>query len=113
MWSVELELEVEEWLDTLSAAEFATVLPHIERLADRGSALRMPASKPLGDGLFELRFDLSNATWRIPFFFEAGRRIILLTVFHKQRMNERNEITRARAAMARCIAEAHTAEQDD
>ena len=113
MWSVELEPEVEEWLDTLSTIEFATVLPHIERLADRGSALRMPASRPLGDGLFELRFDMSNAAWRIPFFFVPERRIVLLTVFRKQRMNERQEITRARAAMTRCIAEAHTAEEDD
>ncbi len=113
MWSVELEPEVEEWLDTLSTIEFATVLPHIERLADRGSTLRMPASRPLGDGLFELRFDMSNAAWRIPFFFVPERRIVLLTVFRKQRMNERQEITRARAAMTRCIAEAHTAEEDD
>lgn len=113
MWSVELEPEVEEWLDTLTTIEFATVLAHIERLADRGSALRMPASRPLGDGLFELRFDMSDAAWRIPFFFVPERRIVLLTVFRKQRMNERQEITQARAAMTRCIAEAHTAEEDD
>jgi hypothetical protein len=41
------------------------------------------------------------------------RRIVLLTVFRKQRMNERQEITRARAVMTRCIAEEHTAEEDD
>jgi putative component of toxin-antitoxin plasmid stabilization module len=104
---------VEEWLDTLYAAEFATVLAHIERLADRGSGLRMPASRPLGDGLFELRFDMSNGAWRVPFFFVSERRIVLLTVFRRQRMNERQEITRARAVMTRCIAEAHTAEEDD
>ena len=110
---MELEPEVEDWLDTLNASEFATVLPHIERLADRGSGLRMPASRPLGDGLFELRFDLSNAAWRIPFFFVPERRIVLLTAFRKQRMNERQENLRARAVMTRCIAEAHTAEEDD
>ena len=112
-WTVELEPEVEEWLDTLTTIEFATVLPHVERLAERGSALRMPASKPLGEGLFELRFDLARAAWRIPFFFAGRRRIVLLTVFHKPRMNEKHEITRARRAMTRCIAEAHTAEEDD
>ena len=111
-WNVELELEVEEWLDTLSPTGFALTLPHIERLAERGNRLRMPASKPLGDGLFELRFDLERVAWRIPFFFATGRRIVLLTVFRKQRMNERNEITRARAAMVRCIDEGHTAEED-
>ena len=113
MWSVELEPEVEQWLDALSPTEFATVLPHVERLASRGNSLRMPASKPLGDGLFELRFDLARAAWRIPFFFAADRRIVLLTVFRKQRMNERQEIARARTAMHRCIADAHTAPEDD
>ena len=76
-----------------------------------GDALTMPASKPLGDGLFELRFDLGPVAWRIPFFFVTGRRIVLLTVFPKQRMNERTEIARARGAMARCINEGHTAEE--
>jgi len=111
-WNVELEPEVEEWLDTLSPTEFALTLPHLERLAERGNRLRMPASKPLGDGLFELRFDLGPVARRIPFFFATGRRIVLLTVFRKQRMNERTETTRARAAMVRCIAEGHTAEED-
>jgi hypothetical protein len=60
MWEVELEPEVEGWLDTISFKEFASVLPHIERLADRGSALRMPASRSLGEGLFELRFSIST-----------------------------------------------------
>jgi len=32
---------------------------------------------------------------------------VLLTVFRKQRMNERAEVTRARAVMERCIAEKH------
>ena len=72
MWAVELEPEVEEWLDTISIKEFASVLPHIERLGDRGNALRMPASRSLGEGLFELRFDLNRVAWRISFFFTEG-----------------------------------------
>jgi hypothetical protein len=64
MWQVELEPEVEEWLDGITLKEFASVLPRIEQLAERGSALRMPASRPLGEGLFELRFDLSRVSWR-------------------------------------------------
>jgi hypothetical protein len=113
MWEVELEPEVEHWLDALPLTDFAAVLPHIERLAERGNQLRMPASRPLGDGLFELRFELHRVAWRIPFYFAKGRRIILLTVFHKQRMNESHEIERARSAMRRCIAEAHTADEED
>ena len=56
MWTVELESEVGQWMDRLSATEFAATLPHVERPAERGNQLRMPASRSLGDGLFELRF---------------------------------------------------------
>jgi hypothetical protein len=112
MWEVELEPEVEEWLDGITLKEFASVLPRIEQLGERGSALRMPASRSLGDGLFELRFDLNRVSWRISFFFADARRVVLLTVFRKQRMNERHEVERARVAMRRCVAEGHTAEED-
>jgi len=113
MWSVELEPEVEQWMSELSVHDFASALPHVERLAERGNLLRMPASRALGDGLFELRFDVLRVAWRITYFFATGRRIVLLTVFHKQRQNERAEVQRARWAMNRCITEGHTAEEDD
>ena len=112
MWEVELEPEVEEWLDTISIKQFASVLPHIERLAERGSALRMPASRTLGEGLFELRFDLNRVAWRLSFFFADNPRIVLLTVFRKQLTNERHEVERARTAMRRCITEGHTGKED-
>lgn len=113
MWSVEMEPEVETWLDNLSVREFATVLPHVERLAARGNQLRMPASRSLNGGLFELRFDLVRVAWRITYYFAEQCRIVLLTVFRKQRQNERAEVQRARRTMQRCIAEQHTAEEDD
>jgi hypothetical protein len=113
MWSVELEPEVERWMTALGAHDFAFVLAHVERLAERGNALRMPASRALGDGLFELRFDLLRSAWRVTYFFTTERRIVLLTVFRKQRQNERAEVQRARWTMGRCITEGHTAEEDD
>jgi hypothetical protein len=107
--SIELEPEVEAWFESLPVSTFATVAPHVERLAARGNASRMPASRALGDGLFELRFDVRGTAWRIPYFFSSRRTIVLLTVFRKQRMNERAEISRARAVMARCIDARHSA----
>jgi hypothetical protein len=109
---VELEPEVAEWLDGITLKEFASVLPCIEQLTERGRGLRMPASRSLGEGLFELRFDLNRVSWRISFFFADARRIVLSSVFRKQRMNERHEVEQARAAMGRCIAEGDTAEED-
>lgn len=113
MWSIELEPEVEAWFDNLTITEFASAAPHLERLADRGNLLRMPASRALGEGLFELRFDLQRVAWRITYYFAADRRIVLLTVFRKQRQNERHEVARARRAMETCIREAHSAEDEE
>ncbi len=98
-WSIELEPEVAEWLMSLKPNEFAYVEIRIDNLAKRGSSLRMPHSRSLGGGLFELRFDLDKVAQRITFYFTLDRRIILLTVFRKQRSNERFEVERARRAM--------------
>ena len=112
LWSIELEPEVESWLESLPAGQFATVASRIEYLAEHGAAIRMPRSRSLGEGLFELRFDLAEKAQRITFFFPEGKRVVLLTTFRKQRQNERAEVARARLAMARCIAEDHTVEGD-
>jgi len=97
-------------VESLPAGHFATVASRIEYLGEHGAAIRMPRSRSLGDGLFELRFDLAQKAQRITFFFPEGRRIVLLTTFRKQRQNERAEVARARQALARCIAEGHTVE---
>lgn len=104
---------MEQWLDQLRPGEFGAVAFHIDRLAENGARLRMPHSRALGEGLLELRVDLGRSAWRITYWFAPGRRIVLLTVFRKQRMNERAEVERGRRAMARCAAEAHTAEEDE
>ena len=60
MWAVEVEPEIERWLDSLPPKEFAAAQAHIMRLAEKGSQLRPPATRSLGDGLFELRFNLRS-----------------------------------------------------
>jgi len=112
-WSVEMEPEVEEWLDSLPPVLFAVVASRVDYLADVGASIRMPRSRSLGDGLFELRFDLGRLAQRITFFFPGERRIVLLTVFRKQRQNERAEVARARMAMRVCVEQAHTADEED
>ena len=112
MWSVELESEVEQWIDSLSLKEFARVVAAVERLSERGNQLRGPVSRSLGGGLFELRIDVGRTQRRITYYFAERQRIVLLTGFRKQRPNERAEVRRARQAMRRCIEEGHTAEED-
>lgn len=102
MTEVELHDEVVDWLATLSDAEWDRVVVIVDRLADLGSLARMPLSRSLGEGLFELRFTLGPTARRITYRFTKDGRIILLTTFRKQRNNERHEIDRARKAGAQC-----------
>jgi len=62
LWSIELEPEVERWLESLPAGQSATVASRIEYLAEHAALIRMPRSRSrsLGEGLFELRFDLTQ-----------------------------------------------------
>ena len=112
MMEVELETEVEEWIDSLTDANYATLLVQIDRLERMGAAIREPWSKSLGDGLYELRFDIDREAWRIA-YFAPNRRAVLLTIFRKQRNNERHEVQRARQAMRRCIADHEHGERNE
>jgi hypothetical protein len=103
---------VAEWIDGLTASEFGAVAFRIDRLASVGPTLRAPHSKALGDGLYELRFDLDRVAWRLTYWFAPQRRIVLLTAFRKQRMNERAEITKARRVLAICRSSHPAAEVD-
>ena len=102
MAEVELHDEVTQWMDMLSDDEWERTVIIVDRLADLGAAARMPLSRSLGDGLFELRFALGPTARRITYRFTKDARIILLTTFRKQRNNERNEIARARHVAAEC-----------
>jgi putative component of toxin-antitoxin plasmid stabilization module len=99
---IELHDEIVEWMASLDTIEWDRTVIVIDRLADLGSMARMPFSKALGDGLFELRFTLGPTSRRITYRFTKDNRIILLTTFRKQRNNERSEITRARQIADEC-----------
>jgi hypothetical protein len=99
---VELHDEVVEWMDSLDEDEWDRTVVVIDRLAALGSSARMPMSKSLGDGLFELRFTLGPTARRITYRFTKDGRAVLLTTFRKQRNNERSEIARARKAAEDC-----------
>ncbi|MGF1617944.1 MAG: type II toxin-antitoxin system RelE/ParE family toxin [Acidimicrobiia bacterium] len=113
--TVEAEPEVAEWLDELPDEQFGRVEFYIDLLADRGSQLGEPYTRQLHGKLRELRFYLgpTGDAVRITYYIASGRRIILLTVFRKQRRRERSEIHRAVRAMEKCIAAGHTAEDED
>ncbi|MCP3857285.1 MAG: XRE family transcriptional regulator, partial [Actinomycetia bacterium] len=91
-----------EWFDELSQTEWERASVVIDRLAGLGSQARMPFSRSLGDGLFEIRFTLGSTVRRITYRFTGDGRIILLTTFREQRNNERAEVVRARNIAEDC-----------
>ena len=99
---VELHDEVVDWLASLGDADWHRAVVVIDRLASLGSRARMPLSRSLDGGLFELRFSLSSTARRITYRFTPDGRIVLLTTFRKQRDNERAEVVRARKVAERC-----------
>lgn len=112
--SVELEPEVVGWLEGLPDDQFGRVEFYIDLLADRGAQLAEPYTRQLQGKLRELRFYLGmqGDAVRITYYIATGRRIILLTVFRKQRQRERSDIDRAVRAMEKCIAKGHTVEDE-
>lgn len=99
---VDLHDEVVDWLAGLGDADWNRVVVVIDRLASLGSRARMPLSRSLDGGLFELRFSLGSTARRITYRFTSDGRIVLLTTFRKQRDNERAEVARARDIAERC-----------
>lgn len=108
--TVELEPEVRDWLESLSTAHFATAAFYVDLLSEQGVLLSEPYTRQLDGKLRELRFHLDGDAVRVTYWITTGRRIVLLTVFRKTRMREEREVERARRALRRCIAQAHTAE---
>ena len=111
--TIELELEVRDWLEKLPAAHFATAAFYVELLAEYGPLLGEPYTRQLDGKLRELRFHLDGEPVRVTYWITSGRRIVLLTEFRKTQRREGREVERARKAMRRCIALAHEVEDDE
>ncbi|MFG6195999.1 type II toxin-antitoxin system RelE/ParE family toxin [Nonomuraea sp. JJY05] len=99
--SVELEPEVREWLEKLSADSFARAAFYIDLLAAEGPLVGEPYTRQIDGKLRELRFYLGDLTMRISYWIASDRRIILLTVFHKTRMRK---IEKRTGRGGRCLA---------
>ncbi|MCL1692582.1 MAG: type II toxin-antitoxin system RelE/ParE family toxin [Actinomycetia bacterium] len=115
-WGViKIEPEVVQWLEQLPDNQFGRVESSIDRLGNLGVHLGEPHTRQLSGKLRELRFYLGSSgdAYRSTYYVATGRRIVLLTVFRKQRRRERAEIKRAMRAMDRCITEGHTTEAGD
>lgn len=86
-----------EFLLSLDKKMRAKMMRTIELLATNGTDLREPYSKPLSDGIFELRAKIGSDTSRVLYFFVIGRKVILTNGFVKKtQKTPAKEIERAK-----------------
>jgi hypothetical protein len=104
-YEIELEAEVRQWLESLPPADYLRVMKLADFLADHAETLGEPQTRHLGGKLRELRFSLHSRDQRITYWLAPGRRIVMLTVFHKTRMRESAEVDRARKTQQQCEGE--------
>lgn len=80
------EKPVETFLDGLDKKMRAKALYGLAILKEFGNTLREPHSKPMGDGLFELRIKFASDISRIFYFFVVDNKIVLTNGFVKKTM---------------------------
>ena len=88
---------VQEFLRSIDAKMRAKVAKAIDMLKANGYELREPYSKPLGDGIFELRVQVATNITRVLYFFIVNGKAVLTHGFVKKTdKTPRAEIRRAR-----------------
>lgn len=91
------EAPVQAFLDSLDSRMRAKAVYSLSILEEYGNQLREPYSKPVGDGLFELRVKFASDISRIFYFFVIGNKIVLTNGFIKKAM----KTPKAELALAR------------
>lgn len=88
---------IEEFLSSLDIKMRAKIVSLMEILEEKVTALRMPYSEHLDDGIFELRCKLgSNITRSLYFFYNNGRIIFTNGFVKKSQKTPKNVITLAK-----------------
>jgi phage-related protein len=84
-WSIEYySSEVEEDVLDLPLGLLSRYFRLTELMIEFGANLGMPHTKPIENGLFELRLKSKEGIARVFFCTKAGKRIIMLHVFIKK-----------------------------
>jgi len=80
-WTIDYLESTEDWLDNLTKKQLKAVAKELRLLALCGNTLKLPHSKPLGNGLFELR-EYSHGL-RLYYMFNKNEDIVLLHAGNK------------------------------
>lgn len=96
---------VTDFLDQLPIPMRQKMLRSMKALQEMGTALRMPLSEFLGDGIFELRAQMGNNITRVCYFFYIGNKAVMTHGFIKKTMKTPpREIARAKKIRALYMA---------
>ena len=90
---------IEKWLDKPTREQFKSVSKEISLLEDAGNELKLPHSKALGKGLFELRE--RRYGYRVYYGFQGEYIIILLAAGDKKSQERDIVIARERLSELR------------
>lgn len=74
----------EEFILSLDVKMRAKMFRELELLETFGNELREPHSKPLGDGIYEIRAKVASDITRVLYFFMVNKKIILTNGFVKK-----------------------------
>lgn len=92
---------VKDFILSLDKKMRAKVMKELKMLSLNGTELREPYSKPLEDGIFELRAQSGSDISRVLYFFFIGRKIVLTNGFVKKTVKTPpEEIDRAKRRRA-------------
>ena len=87
----------EDFILSQDAKMQAKIFATLELLEIKDPGLREPFSKPLGDGIFEVRAKQGSDISRVLYFFVVGHKVILTNGFIKKtRKTPPREIDRAK-----------------
>ena len=99
-WKIEYWVEpskknsIKEWFENLPKEHVISITDEIEKLEIYGNNLKMPSSKALGKGLFELRERTYH--YRIYYTFNGKQIIIFLIAGNKKTQEKDIKIARKR-----------------
>lgn len=94
-----------EFMQSLDVKMRAKMARAVMMLEPNGGELREPISRPLGDGIYELRAQVGNNISRVLYFFFVGNQAILTNGFIKKtQKTPRREIDRAKRYRAEFLS---------
>ena len=90
-------MPAQDFLDSLDDKMRAKMILTVDMLKNKGNRLREPYSKPLDDGIMELRAVVGTNISRVLYFFIVGQKVILTNGFIKKtQKTPKKEITLAK-----------------